>query len=81
MNQLSFPRINTLAARALARLVTGQQFTHRDFQNETASYRLASFIEQLRNRHKWPIETKEETRLTMARLTIKPISGVFLRAA
>jgi hypothetical protein len=56
----TFPRTDTLTARALMRLLTGQQFTHRDFQNETASYRLSGYIEQLRNRHHWPIETKEE---------------------
>jgi hypothetical protein len=57
----TFPRTDTLTARALMRLVSGRQFTHRDFQNETASYRLSGYIEQLRNRHNWPIETKEET--------------------
>ncbi len=46
------------------RLMTGHKFTHRDFQNETASYRLASSIEQLRNRHGWKIETSEETATT-----------------
>ena len=60
----TLPRTDTLAARSLMRLVTGQQITHRDFQNETASYRLSSNIEQLRNRHNWPIETKDETALT-----------------
>jgi hypothetical protein len=43
------------------RLMAGRKFTHRDFQNETASYRLSSSIEQLRNRHGWPIESTEET--------------------
>jgi hypothetical protein len=60
MNPQTFPRTNTLTARALMRLLTGRQFTHRDFQNETASYRLSSPIEQLRNRHGWPIESMEE---------------------
>ena len=57
----TFPKTDTLTARAGMRLLTGQRFTHRDFQNETASYRLSGYIEQLRNRHHWPIETKEET--------------------
>ncbi len=61
MSKPTFPRINTLTARALMRLLLGEQFTHRDFQNETASYRLSSNIEQLRNRHNWPIETTDET--------------------
>jgi hypothetical protein len=57
----TFPKTDTLTARALMRLLSGQQFTHRDFQNATASYRLSGHIEQLRNRHGWPIETREET--------------------
>ncbi len=61
MNAPTLPRIDTLTARALMRLVLGQKFTHRDFQNETASYRLSSYIERLRNGHGWPIKTKEET--------------------
>ncbi|MDD5267165.1 MAG: hypothetical protein PHO08_08565 [Methylococcales bacterium] len=61
MRKPTFPRTGTLTARSLMRLVSGQKFTHRDFQNETASYRLSGYIEQLRNRHGWPIETKEET--------------------
>ena len=56
----TFPRTDTLAARALMRLATGQQFTHKDFQNETASYRLSGYIEHLRNSHNWPIETRDE---------------------
>jgi hypothetical protein len=63
MKAPTFPRTDTLTARALMRLLTGQQFTHRDFQNETSSYRLSGYIEQLRNRHGWPIETKDETSL------------------
>ena len=61
MSAPTLPRTDTLTARALVRLVLGQKFTHRDFQNETASYRLSSNIEQLRNRHDWPIETTYET--------------------
>ncbi|MBF6649529.1 hypothetical protein [Methylobacter sp. BlB1] len=57
----TFPRLDSLTARALMRLLSGRQFTHRDFQNETASYRLSEYIRQLRTRHNWPIETKEET--------------------
>lgn len=60
----TLPRTDTLTARALMRLLTGRKFTHKDFQNETASYRLSGYIEQLRNRHHWPIETLEETAQT-----------------
>jgi hypothetical protein len=61
MNAPTLPRIDTLIARALMRLAIGKKFTHIEFQDETASYRLSGYIEQLRNRHNWPIETKEET--------------------
>ena len=61
MNTPTLPRTDTLTARALMRLAKGGKFTHRDFQNETASYRLSGYIEQLRNKHNWPIETKEES--------------------
>lgn len=61
MSSPTFPKSNSLNGRALMRLLTGKKFTHRDFQNETASYRLSSFIEQLRNRHRWPIDSIEET--------------------
>lgn len=55
------PRTDTLTGRALMRLMIGHKFTHRDYQNETASYRLSGCIEQLRNRHGWPIESTKET--------------------
>jgi hypothetical protein len=64
MKSPTFPRYDTLTGRALMRLLIGRQFTHREFQRETASYRLCSPIEQLRNRHYWPIETKEEITAT-----------------
>jgi len=56
-----FPHTHTLTARALVRLLSGRQFTHLDFQRETATYRLSSCIYELRNRYGWPIETQEET--------------------
>ena len=64
MKNLTFPRTNSLTGRALKRLIDGDRITHRDFQNQTASYRLSSYIEQLRHRHGWDIETSEETGLT-----------------
>lgn len=61
MRTPKFPKTDTLTGRALMRLMAGRKFTHRDFQNETATYRLSACIEQLRNRHGWPIESTEET--------------------
>jgi hypothetical protein len=40
----TLPRHSTLIARAGMRLLKGQRFTHKDFQNETASYRLSGYI-------------------------------------
>ncbi len=73
-----FPKFETLTARALMRLLTGGQFTHRDFQNQTASYRLSSNIEQLRNRHNWPIETKDETAPTSDKVGRNATYGRYL---
>jgi hypothetical protein len=61
MKAPTFPKPDTLTGRALMRLLLGGQFTHRDFQNETSSYRLSGYIESLRNRHHWPINSYEET--------------------
>ncbi|TPQ27633.1 hypothetical protein [Methylomonas koyamae] len=57
----TFPKVNTLTARAPLSLLDGRCIVHNAFQSETGSYRLAVFIESLRNRHKWPIETEEIT--------------------
>ncbi len=61
MKKPVFPRTHTLVARALVRLLSGRQFTHLDFQRETATYRLSACIYELRNRYGWPIEKQEET--------------------
>ena len=49
-----FPKYDSLIGRALLPLVLGEQITHRDFQNKTASYRLSSPIDVLRNELHWP---------------------------
>jgi len=64
MKAPTFPRTNTLTARALMRLLSGERITHRDFQDKTATYRLSSSIERLRNLHGWKIETIDEIALT-----------------
>ena len=56
----TFPRPDSLTGRALARLIQGKRFTHRDFQNQTASYRLSGYIEHLRKTHNWIIQTDYE---------------------
>jgi len=64
MKTPTFPKINSLVGRTLARLIAGNKITHRDFDGDTRSYRLSSYIEQLRNRHGWVIETVTEKALT-----------------
>lgn len=54
------PRAESLAGRALARLMQGRQLTHRDFLSETATYRLSGYIEHLRKNHNWIIKTIPE---------------------
>lgn len=55
MDAPKFPKYDSLIGRALLPLVLGEQITHRDFQNKTASYRLSSPIDVLRNELHWPI--------------------------
>jgi hypothetical protein len=55
MKAPTFPRYDTLTGRALLPLLLGEHITHRDFQDKTASYRLSSPIEVLRNELHWPI--------------------------
>jgi hypothetical protein len=55
MKSPTFPQYDTLTGRALLPLLLGEHITHRDFQNKTASYRLSSPIEVLRNDMHWPI--------------------------
>lgn len=54
-------RLGKFPARALARMLNGQELTHISFQRETASYRLSAAIERLRNHFGWPVLSKERT--------------------
>jgi len=54
-----FPRTNSLPGRALARLLKGQHLTHRSFQRETSSYRLAHFIFVLHG-YGWAVQSVEK---------------------
>jgi len=53
------PRPGTLADEALRRLMRGERITHRDHDRESASYRLAASIYQLR-KGGWEIESRPE---------------------
>lgn len=59
MNYTKFPRTNSLTGRALARLLKGQHLTHRSFQIDTSSYRLAHFIFVLHG-YGWAVQSVEK---------------------
>lgn len=59
MNPPKFPRTNSLPGRALARLMKGQRLTHRSFQIDTSSYRLAHFIFVLHG-YGWAVQSIEK---------------------
>ncbi len=60
---MRYPHIDSLQARALLLLLNGHRISHRDFQNETASYRLSHFIYALREKG-WMVLDVEECRKT-----------------
>jgi hypothetical protein len=55
----SFPTQSSLTGLALKMLLQGQAITTLDFQKTTHSWRLAAYVEQLINKHRWPILTEE----------------------
>lgn len=61
---VTFPRINSLEARTLRRLVPpGIMLTHREFDWASHSYRLGAFIDRLREKG-WTIVDHDEVALT-----------------
>jgi hypothetical protein len=59
MIQPIYPSAGTLGSRALALLLKGEAITHKDFQRHAGSYRLGSFICDLRAKC-WPIQDNWE---------------------
>jgi hypothetical protein len=59
MTHPKFPQHNKLPGRALARLARGQHLTHRGYQIETSTYRLAQYIFVLRG-YGWPVQSVEK---------------------
>ncbi len=53
---IKFPKYNSLTGRALALFLQNGRINHDDFFNHSASYRLAVFVDQLRNKMGWPIQ-------------------------
>lgn len=60
---VTFPKIKSLQARALCRLLKGEILSHRDFDFATHSYRLGGYIGFLRDKG-WTIVNHDEVALT-----------------
>ncbi|MDP1664579.1 MAG: hypothetical protein Q8L79_05565 [Methylobacter sp.] len=56
---VKFPRVNSLQARSLRRVLSGLMLTHMDFYFASRSYRLSSFIDELRKKG-WTIVDHDE---------------------
>ena len=54
-----FPKPSTLAAEALALLLSGRTLTHPEFEDITHSWRLSEPIRALRHDYGWPVDTIE----------------------
>ena len=73
---LIFPRINSLEARALRRLLpAGRLMSHRDFDRKSHSYRLSGYIGFLRDKG-WPIVNHDEIKETK---DVVPRKALFTR--
>lgn len=65
MYNFTYPKAHTLAARTLARLLTGTKLNHRNFDVETGTYRLASYIHYLSEKHQWLIIKTESNETSL----------------
>lgn len=61
---ISYPKPSCLCARYLARFLQGETLKHRDADSATGSYRLASHVHYLQEKHGWQIERREVTEAT-----------------
>lgn len=55
-----FPTPTTLEGQALAMLLQAAELEHPDFERATGSWRLAAYIEALRDKG-WPVQTRNVT--------------------
>jgi len=63
MSDYQYPRIGSLQSRVLARLLRTERLTHRTFDTESRTYRLAAYIHKLREKG-WPIRSQTVTERT-----------------
>lgn len=62
--QITYPKPNCLCARYLARFLTGETLKHREADSATGSYRLASHVHYLQDKHGWIVERRTVTEPT-----------------
>lgn len=53
------PSKNTLAYIALSMMLCGKKITHRNFDVNTCSWRLAAYIDILKNDLGWPVQAED----------------------
>jgi len=58
MSNFKYPRVGSLESRTLARLLRSERLTHRHFQDESCTYRLAAYIYSLSLKG-WPVERSQ----------------------
>ncbi len=63
MSDFKYPRIGSLESRTLARLLRSERMTHRHFQGESCTYRLAAYVYSLSIKG-WPVERRQRVSKT-----------------
>jgi len=58
MSGFEYPRVGSLESRTLARLLRSERMTHRHFQCESCTYRLAAYVYSLSMKG-WPVERRQ----------------------
>jgi len=73
-----WPSKNTLAYIALMMMLRGKKITHRSFDGKTCSWRLAAYIEVLKNDLGWPVHAEDILHRSVKRPTKRYITRYFL---
>lgn len=72
------PSKNTLAYKALSMMLRGKRITHRNFDANTCSWRLAAYIEILKNDLDWPVCVEKVVHYPVRKPKKRYISRYFL---
>jgi hypothetical protein len=55
----TYPREHSITARILARMLLGEELTHRETDKAAGTYRLAGYVGYIKSKHKWPHESEQ----------------------